>query len=139
MKTGFFKQLKNNQISGVVSISLESSGIDFVLFEYKSLSPNWKLSQELNSKKINEDFFYKKFYVQLNQLNPKETYENILTLVKGNEPILMTHGNKSNFCHRHIVAEWFTANLGIQIEEYKTGKVLRKKGYMQKIKNPTLF
>ena len=139
MKTGFFKQLKNNQISGVVSISLESSGIDFVLFEYKSLSPNWKLSEELNSKKINEDFFYNEFYVQLNQLNPKETYENILTLVKGNEPILMTHGNKSNFCHRHIVAEWFTANLGIQIEEYKTGKVLRKKGYMQKIKNPTLF
>ena len=76
---------------------------------------------------------------RLNQLSPKETYENILTLVKGYEPILMTHGNKSNFCHRHIVAEWFTANLGIQIEEYKTGKVLRKKGYMQKIKNPTLF
>ena len=82
MKTGFFKQLKNNQISGVVSISLESSGIDFVLFEYKSLSPNWKLSEEFNSKKINEDFFYKEFYEQLNQLNPKETYENILTLVK---------------------------------------------------------
>ena len=139
MKTGYFKQLKNNKIPGVVSISLQSSGSDFVLFEYKSLSPNWKLYEKFNSKQINEDFFYSEFYEQLNQLNPKETYENILTLVKGNEPILMTHGNKSKFCHRHIVAEWFTTNLGIQIEEYKTGKVLRKKGYMQKIKNPTLF
>ena len=139
MKTGFFRQLKNNQIPGVVSISLEPSGNNFVLFEYKSLCPNWKLSEKFNSKKINEDFFYNEFYEQLNQLSPKETYENILTLVKGNEPILMTHGNKSKFCHRHIVAEWFTTNLGIQIEEYKTGKVLRKKGYMQKIKNPTLF
>ena len=139
MKTGYFKQLKNNKILGVVSISLQSSGSDIVLFEYKSLSPNWKLYEKFNSKQINEDFFYSEFYEQLNQLNPKETYENILTLVKGNEPILMTHGNKSKFCHRHIVAEWFTTNLGIQIEEYKTGKVLRKKGYMQKIKNPTLF
>ena len=139
MKTGFFRQLKNNHIPGVVSISLEPSGYNFVLFEYKSLCPNWKLSEKFNSKKINEDFFYNEFYEQLNQLSPKETYDNILTLVKGNEPILMTHGNKSKFCHRHIVAEWFTTNLGIQIEEYKTGKVLRKKGYMQKIKNPTLF
>ena len=122
MKTGFFKQLKNDQIPGVISISLKTSGYDFVSFEYKSLCPNWKLYEKFNSKKINEDIFYNEFYEHLNQLSPKETYENILTLVKGNEPILMTHGNKSKFCHRHIVAEWFTTNLGIQIEEYKTLK-----------------
>ena len=139
MKTSFFKQLKNDQIPGVVSISLLPSGNNLVLFEYKSLCPNWKLSEKFKLKKINEDFFYEEFYEQLNMLNPKETYENILTLVKGYEPVLMTHGNKTKFCHRHIVAEWFENSLGLEIQEHNVGKVIRKKGYMQKIKNPTLF
>jgi hypothetical protein len=51
----------------------------------------------------------------------------------------MTHGNKTKFCHRHIVAEWFENSLGLEIQEHNVGKVIRKKGYMQKIKNPTLF
>ena len=46
---------------------------------------------------------------------------------------------KEKFCHRHLVAEWLENELGIIIEEYKVGKVVRSKGYMKKNINPTLF
>ena len=139
LKTGYFKQIDSNVTLGYVSISLYPSKNNNVLFEFKSLVPNWKLMEMLKSKQISEFDFEKEYLIQLNNLNAKTIFEQVNFLTGEYEPILMTHGNKSSFCHRHIVAEWFTTNLGIQIEEYKTGKVLRKKGYMQKIKNPTLF
>ena len=51
----------------------------------------------------------------------------------------MTNASKKKFCHRHIVAEWLENELGIVIEEYKEGRVIRSNGYMKKNTNPTLF
>ena len=67
------------------------------------------------------------------------SYEDLVNLVSGFEPIIMTSISKKKFCHRHLVAEWLENELGIIIEEYKVGKVVRSKGYMKKNINPTLF
>ena len=139
MKTGFFNQLKKTKIPGVISISLLPSGFDFVKFEYKALAPNWKLKELFRKNKIDEVFFIKQYYNQLNLLDPKSTFDHLISIADGNEPILMTHGNKTKFCHRHLVAQWFSDKLGIDIQEYETGKVVRKNGYMKTIDNPTLF
>ena len=58
MKTGYFNQLKNTEIPGVISISLMPSGYDFVQFEFKALAPNWKLKELFRKNKIDEFFFY---------------------------------------------------------------------------------
>ena len=139
MKTGYFNQLKKTEIPGVISISLIPSGFDFVKFEFKALAPNWKLKELFRKNKIDEVFFIEQYNNQLELLNPKSTFDHLISLANGNEPILMTHGNKTKFCHRHLVAQWFLEKLGLDIEEYETGKVVRKNGYMKKMDNPTLF
>ena len=139
MKTGYFKQIDNNLTLGYVSISLKSSKNNNVLFEFKSLAPNWKLMDMLKSKEISEFDSEKEYLIQLNYLNAKTIFEQINFLTGDYEPILMTHGNKSSFCHRHIVAKWFENELGVKIDEFKIGAVQRSNGYMKKITQKRLF
>ena len=139
LKTGYFKQIDDNLKMGYVSISMYPSKNKNVLFEFKSLAPNWKLDQMLKAKNITETDFEKEYLVQLNYLNANTIFEEINFLTGGKEPILMTHGNKTSFCHRHILAEWFENELGIKIDEFKIGTVKRSNGYMKKITQKRLF
>ena len=139
MKTGCFKQVDDGYVNGFISISLYPSKNEFVKYEYKSLAPNWKLIENLNKKKITEHQFIKSYEDQLDSLSADKVYEDLVNLVSGFEPIIMTSISKKKFCHRHLVAEWLENELGIIIEEYKVGKVVRSKGYMKKNTNPTLF
>ena len=139
MKTGIYKQIEEEKNNGFISISLYSSNNDFVKHEYKSLAPNWKLYEDLKTKKITEEKFILTYNQQLDTLNPRMVFEDLNSLVSGYEPILMTDGSKKKFCHRHLVAEWLEKNLDVIVEEYKIGRVLRKNGTMKKIENPTLF
>ena len=109
------------------------------MFEFKSLAPNWKLMEMLKSSQISEFDFEKEYLIQLNNLNAKTIFEQINLLTSDHEPILMTHGNKSSFCHRHIVAKWFENELGVRIDEFKIGAVRRSNGYMKKITQKRLF
>ena len=72
-------------------------------------------------------------------MDAKTIFEQINFLPGNNEPILMTHGNKSSFCHRHIFANWLEEKLEVEIEEFKIGMVTRSKGYMKKITQKRLF
>ena len=49
MKTGVFKQIEEEINNGFISISLYPSNNEFVNYDYKSLSPNWKLFENLKS------------------------------------------------------------------------------------------
>ncbi|MEC8367464.1 MAG: DUF488 family protein [Bacteroidota bacterium] len=139
MKTGYFKQIDDSAAKGFISIALYPSKNDNVLLEFRALAPNWKLMENLKSNKISEDVFVKEYKKQLNNLNAKSIFEQINFLSAGNEPILMTHGNKTSFCHRHILAKWFEEELGVIVEEFKIGNVIRSDGYMKKITQKSLF
>ena len=139
MKTGYFKQIDNNLTMGYVSISLYPSKNKNVLYEYKSLAPNWKLLEMHKSKQLSDYDFEKEYLLQLNSLDANAIFEQINFLTGDNEPILMTHGNKTSFCYRHILANWFEEKLEVEIEEFKTGKVTRSNGFMKKITQKRLF
>lgn len=139
MKTGYFKQIDDSSAKGFISIALNPSKNDNVLLEFRALAPNWKLMENLKSNRISEAIFIKEYKKQLNNLNAKSIFEQIYFLSSGNEPILMTHGNKTSFCHRHILAKWFEDELGVIIEEFKIGNVTRSQGYMKKITQKSLF
>ena len=139
MKTGYFKQIEDNSTLGYVSISLYPSKNKNVLYEFKSLAPNWKLLEKFKSKQLSDSEFEKEYLEQLNNLDAKTIFEQINFLTGDKEPILMTHGNRSSFCHRHIFARWLEEKLEVEIEEFKIGRVTRSKGYMKKITQKRLF
>ena len=93
----------------------------------------------LKSKEISEFDFEKEYLIQLNNLNAKTIFDQSNFLTGDYEPILMTHGNKTSFCHRHIVAKWFENELGVKIDEFKIGAVKRSNGYMKKLTQKRLF
>ena len=139
MKTGCFNYLSKNKLKGCISISLFTSGNEQIKYEYKALVPNYKDFKLLKEKKISEGQFIDNFKKNLSSLNAEVVYSDLKSLVQGDEPILMTDGNKKNFCHRHLVAEWFFDEINLEIDELTVGKVIRYEGYMKTNNNPTLF
>ena len=81
MKTGYFKQIIDVQKNGFISISLYPSNNEFVNYEYKSLAPNWKLYENLKSKKISEDQFITAYKEQLESMNPNKVYDDLNTFL----------------------------------------------------------
>ena len=77
MRTGTFKQIKEEKNNGFISISLYSSKNEFVKHEFKSLAPNWKLYEDLKSKKISEEKFILTYNEQLDTLNPRMVFEDL--------------------------------------------------------------
>lgn len=59
----------------------------------------------------------------LSALDPEQTYETLLTMAEGREPVLLCYEKppmtETHWCHRHITAEWFERHLGITVPEYQ--------------------
>lgn len=62
------------------------------------------------------------FEQKLAQLDAQEIYYKCVKLAEPHEPVLLCFEKppftETNFCHRHMVAEWFERELGIQVSEY---------------------
>ena len=82
--------------------------------KYRKLAPKlWFF------KKYKEDgdteFYTKQYYTEvLNKLDPQQVYDEL-----GENSILLCWEAPDKFCHRHIVAEWLSKNLHIEVSELK--------------------
>ena len=79
---------------------------------YPKLAPKpWFLYKY--KKDGDEDFYTEQYHKEiLNKLNPKKVYKEL-----GKDAVLICWEGSGKFCHRHIVAEWLSINLGIKITE----------------------
>lgn len=127
MKTGCFSDLRKYSIKGVISIAIGDSKSFVVPCKMEALAPSWKLLNDYRYGRINENQYIEQFVQKLALIDPYKTVQTLGRLVKGSEPILMCHCNKSEFCHRHLVAEWLEQT-GIVIEELGMGVTPRNKG-----------
>lgn len=128
MKTGCFYDLGNYPSKGAISIAIGDSKSFVVPRKMKVLAPSWKLLKEYRSGIISEDQYIERFMKKLSLLDPYKTVQALGRLTKGLEPLLLCHCSKSEFCHRHIVAEWLEQETGMIIEELGMGLTPRDKG-----------
>lgn len=128
MKTGYFYNLRHNEIKGAISIAIGKPRYIKLEKEIKELAPTWGLLQDFRNNKINEAQYIERFNKQLSRLDPADIYERIKILAGDNEAVIMCHCNKQSFCHRHLVAEWLEKELDIKIEEYGIGAIIRQDG-----------
>ncbi|HEY8244431.1 MAG TPA: DUF488 family protein [Casimicrobiaceae bacterium] len=84
---------------------------------YRALAPGpW-------FKSVSEAEYRKRYAAQLAALDPKRTYQDLVTLTADDEPVLLCWERKADleagrvFCHRRIVAEWLGSTLGIDMPE----------------------
>jgi hypothetical protein len=81
--------------------------------EYKKLAPKYWFFKKYKEDG-DEESYTKSYYKEvLNKLNPREVYNEL-----GEDAVILCWEAPDKFCHRHIVAEWLSDNLVIEIKEY---------------------
>ncbi len=128
MKTGYFYNLRGNEIKGAVSIAVGNPRYVKMDLKMKELAPTWDLLQDFRAEKIDEQEYIRRFMKQLEQLDAEEVVKKLKEMAGDSEPVIMCHCNKESFCHRHIVAEWIEKETGEKMEEYSAGEVERVAG-----------
>lgn len=110
MKTSYFAKYKDK--TGAISISLFTPSW-YKCTEYKKLAPPYSLLKAYKDKSIGDTEYTTLYYKHvLNNLDPLEVYNEL-----GEDAVLLCYEKTGDFCHRHIVADWLSKNLGIIIEE----------------------
>ncbi len=113
MKTGYFA--KHGNMAGAISIS-RSAPKFYHGPQFKVLAPTYPM---LKMQRADYNQAYKQILLRL---NPKEIYDKLVVLAKGEEPILLCWERSNTWCHRRLVAEWLEKFLGIEISEVGMGR-----------------
>ena len=75
--------------------------------QYKKLAPKYDFFMKWKENHDN-DYYIKCFNEQvLSELNPHQVLNELYNLSKDKDIALICYEKPSNFCHRHLVAEWF--------------------------------
>lgn len=86
--------------------------------QYKVLAPKWGFFSEW--KKTRDNHYYVQHFNDevLAGLDAKEVYAKLVEMAGGNTEIaLVCYEKPEDFCHRHLVRNWFSEN-GFQIKEW---------------------
>lgn len=84
--------------------------------QYKILAPKYWFLIKYKNKELTKDDYIKHYYNEiLNNLDPTILYKKLIRNF-GENVTLLCYEKPNEFCHRHIVREWFQNN-GINIQE----------------------
>ena len=121
--TSYFAKLKSLP-ENIIPISICGKAPDWYKgLQYKKLAPKYGFFMEWK-KNHDNNYYIKCFNEQvLDKLNALTVMRDLIDLVNstedhiGKEIALICYEKPSDFCHRHLVAEWLNSN-GIQCEEW---------------------
>lgn len=85
--------------------------------EYKALAPKPGFFQRWRVNHDNQAYIASFREQVLGKLDAKNVCEDLLRLSGGHPMALLCYERPGEFCHRHLVAQWLTAN-GCPVEEY---------------------
>lgn len=115
--TSYFGNYRNFGELIPISIALYSP-LGFEEHTLKALAPNIEILQCKN------DFekYTKLFNKKLELYNAKRIYDYLLDISKHKDIVLLCYEKPPAFCHRHLVADWFNNELGIEVKELNYNK-----------------
>ncbi|OFY43986.1 MAG: hypothetical protein A2X18_07605 [Bacteroidetes bacterium GWF2_40_14] len=132
--TSYFGNLRNLAKSGICPINIALwqpkffGGFSILILAPKRYMLNDSLTEEQYTNMYKKDV--------LAQVNPSQIISMIKAYGNGNDVALLCYEKPSDFCHRHIFAEWFTRTTGIEVTEFGVSAVKEEK---PKIIEQTLF
>lgn len=115
--TGYFAKANKYKEAGLTPISIASKTPGKAYMErWDFLVPSNNLFNKWKYEGMDNETF-EKCYIEenLSRLDKEEFKE---LLKSTDNPILLCYEGPNSFCHRHIVAEYITKELGIPTEEY---------------------
>lgn len=86
--------------------------------QYKVLAPKYGFFMQWKETHDN-NFYIEHFNSEvLNNLNPQEVYDRLSAFSEEKDCVLVCYEKPSDFCHRHLVADWLSKELNISVEEW---------------------
>jgi len=85
--------------------------------KYKKLAPKWEFFKQW--KQTGDNHYYVRCFAEqvLDKLNADEVYQELVGLAKNTDIALVCYEKPDDFCHRHLVANWFREN-GFKIRKW---------------------
>ena len=124
MYTGYFAQLKKYEAAGLIPISICGKAPDWYNgLQYKVLAPKWAFFKEWKdgSHKGDNEYYIEHFNAEvLSNITARKVIRDIESLsgVSSKDIILICYEKPSDFCHRHLVADWLKEN-GVDCIEFE--------------------
>lgn len=86
--------------------------------EYKVIAPNWDILSSWK-RNPNTDNYIRAYNSQiLNKLNQSTVYHQLKELSGGKDCVLLCYEKSTDFCHRHLFAEWMN-KAGYNVKEFQ--------------------
>ena len=116
--TSYFARMKKIP-DEIVRISICGKAPDWYEgIQYKKVAPKYGFFQEWKKNQDN-NFYIEHFNAEvLDMLNAESVYRDLDKLSNGDDCVLLCYEKSGDFCHRHLVANWLSDNLGIEVKEY---------------------
>ena len=124
--TSYFSNLKNlTEFDNFFTIAGKSPDFYMHLWakepnkyhQCKKLAPKYTWWKEWHDGELSNEQYTEKYYeTVLNQLEPQKIFDE-LTWNNTKDAILLCWESREKFCHRHIVADWLSKELGIEVNE----------------------
>lgn len=123
--TSYFAKLKELERNNIIPISICGKAPDWYKgLQYKKLAPKYGFFVEWK-KNHDNDYYIKHFQSEvLDGLNATEVILDFSKMDYGfnvgeNDIALICYEKPSDFCHRHLVAEWLNQN-GFKCKEWRS-------------------
>ena len=116
--TSYFAKMKKIP-EDIVRISICGKAPDWYDgIQYKKVAPKWSFFQEWKQNHDNV-FYIEHFNAEvLDTLRAEEVYKDLDKLSCGKDCVLLCYEKSSDFCHRHLVADWLQDKLNIEVKEF---------------------
>ena len=120
--TSYFAKIKELEKNGITPISICGKAPAWYKgLQYKKLAPKYDFFMKWKENHDN-DYYIKCFNEQvLSKLDPMRVYNELCALADSSKIALICYEKPSDFCHRHLVADWL-AERGFDIEEWSGDK-----------------
>lgn len=121
--TSYFAKLKELENHNIIPISICAKAPDWYKgLQYKQLAPKYGFFMEWK-KDHDNDYYIKHFQAEvLDKLYVADVVQELLYMIPNWYEIkdfaLICYERPSDFCHRHLVAEWLNKN-GYKCEEWR--------------------
>lgn len=118
MYTGYFAKLKEYKQAGLIPISISGKAPDWYDgLEYKKLAPKWDFFSEwkYGSHKGDNEYYISQFDTKvLKETSVENVLADLADLSNGelDKVILLCYEKPTDFCHRHLVANWINEHKG---------------------------
>ena len=119
MYTGYFAKYKQYIEQGLIPISISRKTPHwFNGDKYIILAPKYMLIYDYKNGTINEEVYKERFNKWLNCLIVEHVVEELSSFGDLDKLVLCCYERPTDFCHRHLVADWLNKYTDLDVKEY---------------------